>query len=184
MNEVYVPRLLKKYREEVLPGLREQFGYSSDMAAPRLIKAVVNMGVGRAVQEKKRLQDGVRDLAALTGQKPVTTKARRSVAGFKVRQGMEIGCKVTLRRARMYEFVDRLVSVALPRIRDFRGLSPRGFDGRGNYSLGIAEQSVFPEVNLDAIEFMQGMNVSIVTTARTDEEARALLEGLGMPFRK
>ena len=184
MNEVYVPRLLRKYRDEVLPGLRGQFGYSSDMAAPRLAKAVVNMGVGRAAQERKRLQDGMRDLAALTGQKPVTTKARRSVAGFKVRQGMEIGCKVTLRGARMYEFLDRLVSIALPRIRDFRGLSPRRFDGHGNYNLGISEQTVFPEVDLDAVEYIQGMNVSIITSARTDEEARALLESLGMPFRK
>jgi large subunit ribosomal protein L5 len=184
MNDVYVPRLLKRYKEEVVPGLREQFGYKNDMAVPKLGKTVVNMGLGRAVQERKRLQDGMRDLAALTGQSPVVTRARKSVAGFKLRQGMEIGCKVTLRRARMYEFLDRLISIALPRIRDFRGLSPKGFDGRGNYSLGMSEQSAFPEVDLDAMEFMQGMNISIVTTARTDEEARSLLERLGMPFRK
>jgi len=180
----YVPRLLQKYREEALPALKEQFGYKNEMAVPRLRKVVVNMGIGKAIQERKRLQDGMKDLSVITGQKPIITKARRSVAGFKVRKGMEVGCKVTLRGARMYEFVDRLISIALPRIRDFRGLSPRRFDGHGNYSLGISEQTVFPEVDLDSLEYVQGMNVSITTSARTDEEARALLESLGMPFRK
>lgn len=184
MNDKYVPRLLKRYKEEVLPKLKEQFGYKNDMAVPRVEKVVVNMGLGRVVQERKRLQDGMRDLAAITGQKPLATKARKSVAGFKVRKGMEIGCKVTLHRARMYEFLDRLISISIPRIRDFRGLSDKGFDGCGNYNLGISEQTVFPEVDLDAVEFVQGMNISIATTARTDEEARALLEYLGMPFKK
>ncbi len=184
MNEEYMPRLLKTYKEEALPRLKEQFGYKNDMAVPSVQGVVVNMGLGRAVQERKRLQDGMRDLAAITGQQPLVTKARKSVAGFKVRKGMEIGCKVTLRGSRMYEFLDRLISIAIPRIRDFRGLSSKGFDGRGNYNLGISEQTVFPEVDLDAVEFVQGMNISIRTTARTDEEAYALLEYLGVPFRR
>ena len=183
MNDVYVPRLLKKYKEEVLPGLREQFGYSSDMAAPRLMKAVVNMGVGKAVQERKRLQDGVRDLAALTGQKPVTTKAKKAIAGFKIRAGYPIGCMVTLRGDRMYEFLDRLVTIALPRVRDFRGISGKAFDGRGNYNLGVKEQIIFPEIEYVKVDKVRGLNISITTTAKTDDEAKALLAAFRFPFR-
>ena len=175
-------RLSERYKNEIIPKLMEELGYKNALAVPRLEKIVVNMGVGKAQEEKKRLDDAARDLAMITGQRPVITKARRSVAAFKVRKGNPIGLKVTLRGPRMYEFLDRLISIAIPRIRDFRGLKPVSFDGRGNYTLGIDEQSVFPEVDLDHIEFAQGMDITVVTTARSDEEASRLLSLLGMPF--
>jgi large subunit ribosomal protein L5 len=154
------------------------------MQVPKLDKIVINMGVGEAVADRKKLDNAMADLAKISGQKPVATKARKSVANFKLRQGMPIGCKVTLRRERMYEFLDRLVNVALPRVRDFRGVSPKSFDGRGNFALGIREQIVFPEINFDEVDETRGMDIIVCTTARTDEEARALLEGFGVPFRK
>ena len=178
-----VPRLRIKYDEKVRPALKEQFSYDNPMMIPRLQKVVINMGIGRAVENKARIEHAVRELTTIAGQKPVVTKARRSVAGFKLREGMPIGCRVTLRGARMWEFVDRLISVAIPRIRDFRGL-PVKLDGRGNYTMGLSEQSVFPEINLDKVEFVQGMDITFVTSAPTDEEAFALLKELGMPFRK
>ncbi|MDQ7793425.1 MAG: 50S ribosomal protein L5 [bacterium] len=171
------------YRDKVVPVLRDRFKYKNPMEIPRLEKIVVNMGVGEATQNPKALDAAVSDLASITGQRPVITKAKRSVAAFKLRKGMSIGCKVTLRGDRMYEFFDRLVNVALPRVRDFRGISPRGFDGRGNYTLGIREQLIFPEIDYDKVEKIRGMDVIIVTTARTDEEALGLLKALGMPFR-
>ncbi|KPJ62586.1 MAG: 50S ribosomal protein L5 [Planctomycetes bacterium DG_23] len=175
-------RLLERYKNEIVTGLMEELGYKNALAVPRLEKVVINMGVGKSQEEKKRLEDAAQDLAMITGQRPVITKARRSVAGFKVRKGNPVGLKVTLRGVRMYEFLDRLISIAIPRIRDFRGLKPNSFDGRGNYTLGIDEQSVFPEVDLDHMEFTQGMDITIVTTARSDEEALRLLSLLGMPF--
>ena len=178
------PRLFEKYRQEVAPALRERFHVGNDMAVPRLTKIVVNMGVGKALENKNRIDHAVRDLSTITGQKPVVTKARRSISAFRLREGNAIGVRVTLRRERMFEFLDRLIAIAIPRIRDFRGLNPKGFDGRGNFSLGLGEQIVFPEINIDKVEFIQGMNVTVVTTAKTDEQARALLEGLGMPFRR
>jgi large subunit ribosomal protein L5 len=178
-----VPRMLVKYRDEVVPQLREQFGYANPMMIPRLTKIVVNMGVGKAVENKARIEHATKDLTAITGQKPVVTKARKSVASFKIRDGYPIGCAVTLRGSRMWEFLDRFVSIAVPRIRDFRGL-PTKFDGRGNYTFGLAEQSIFPEINLDRVEFVQGMDITFVTTAPNDEEGFALLQKLGMPFRK
>ncbi|MEM7198762.1 MAG: 50S ribosomal protein L5 [Planctomycetota bacterium] len=177
------PRLKEKYNDEVRPALQKQFSYANPMMIPRISKVVLNMGVGRAIENKARLEHATRELGAITGQKPVTTKARRSVAGFKLRQGMPIGCSVTLRGARMWEFIDRLVAVAVPRIRDFRGL-PDKLDGRGNYSLGLSEQSVFPEIDLDKVEFVQGMHITFVTTAPSDEEGRALLKEIGIPFVK
>jgi large subunit ribosomal protein L5 len=179
-----VARLKQHYTEVVAPSLKEKFGYQNPMQVPKLEKIVINMGVGEAVADRKKLDNAMADLAKISGQKPVATKARKSVANFKLRQGMPIGCKVTLRRERMYEFLDRLVTIALPRVRDFRGVSPKSFDGRGNYALGIREQIVFPEINYDEIDESRGMDVIICTTARTDEEARALLEGFGLPFRK
>lgn len=184
MSETPTPRILKKYTEEVVPALQKEFGYKNPMQVPRLTKIVVNMGLGEAVQNSKIIEAAVGDLTAITGQKPVITRARKSIATFKLREGMPIGAMVTLRRARMWEFYDRLVTFALPRVRDFKGVSPKAFDGRGNYTLGIREQIIFPEIDLDKIEKVKGLNVSIVTTARTDEEGRALLAGLGMPFRK
>ena len=181
--EKTLPRLQVKYRDEVAPGLREQFGYANPMMIPRLQKVVLNMGIGRASQEKGRIEHALRELGTITGQKPVATKARKSVAGFKLRDGMPIGASVTLRGAKMWEFVDRLVAIAVPRIRDFRGL-PTKFDGRGNYSMGLSEQSVFPEINLDKVDFVQGMHITFVTSAPTDEEGFALLQKLGMPFQK
>ena len=175
-------RLLQRYKKEVIPKLMEELGYKNVLAVPRLEKIVINMGVGKAQDEKKRLDDAARDLAMITGQRPVITKARRPVAGFKVRKGDPMGLKVTLRGLWMYEFLDRLISIAIPRMRDFRGLKPFSFDGRGNYSLGIDEQSVFPEVDLDHMEFTQGMDIVIVTTAGSNEEAFRLLSLLGMPF--
>ena len=177
-------RLKQHYTEVVAPSLKEKFGYTNPMQVPKLDKIVINMGVGEAVADRKKLDNAMADLAKISGQKPVATKARKSVANFKLRQGMPIGCKVTLRRERMYEFLDRLVNVALPRVRDFRGVSPKSFDGRGNFALGIREQIVFPEINFDEVDETRGMDVIICTTARTDDEARALLEGFGIPFRK
>jgi len=176
-------RMLEKYRTEVAPALMEQAGTKNPMAVPCMEKIVVSMGVGAAVEEKKRLEMAAKDLARITGQKPMICRARKSVSNFKLRTGYEIGAKVTLRGARMYEFLDRLIHVAIPRMRDFRGLSPRSFDGRGNYSMGLVEQSVFPEIDAAAVEWSQGMNVTLVTTARNDRLGRDLLTGLGMPFR-
>lgn len=175
-------RLKQHYLQEVVPALRERFGYRNVMAVPRLSKIVVNMGVGKALENADRLEKALTDLATVTGQRPVVCKARKSVAGFKLREGNPIGCKVTLRHDRMYEFLDRLVNIAMPRVRDFRGVPDDAFDGTGNYSLGLSEQTVFPEVTADKVEFVQGMDVIIVTTAKTDEECRELLARLGMPF--
>jgi len=183
MAETYTPRLLQAYREKVIPDLRERFGYENPMQVPRVEKMNVNVGLGEALANAKLLEGAVAELGQITGQKAVITKARKSIANFRLREGMSIGATVTLRRARMWEFLDRLVNVALPRVRDFRGLPPRAFDGRGNYTLGIREQIIFPEVNYDKVERIQGLNVTIVTTAKTDDEGRALLGGLGMPFR-
>jgi len=175
-------RLLEKYKNEIVPELMRRFSCTNAMAVPRMEKVVVNMGVGRATENKKRLEDAQRDLAAITGQKPAITRAKKSVAAFRVRTGNEIGCKVTLRRKRMYEFLDRLVSIVIPRIRDFRGFSAKAFDGRGNYTLGISEQGVFPEINLDKVEFVQGMDITIRITGNSDDASRELLRLLGFPF--
>ncbi|MEO2082940.1 MAG: 50S ribosomal protein L5 [Desulfurobacteriaceae bacterium] len=183
-EEKYVPRLKKKYKEEVIPALMKKFGYKNVMEVPKIEKIVVNMGVGEAVQNIKALENAMNDLALITGQKPSVRRAKRSEAGFKLRKGMPIGAKVTLRRDRMWDFLDRLISIALPRVRDFKGLSPRSFDGRGNYNFGLEEQTVFPEIDYDKVDKIRGMNITIVTTAETDEEAKALLEALGFPFRK
>ncbi len=183
-EEKYVPRLKKKYKEEVIPALMKKFGYKNVMEVPRIEKIVVNMGVGEAVQNIKALENAMNDLALITGQKPSVRRAKRSEAGFKLRKGMPIGAKVTLRRDRMWDFLDRLISMALPRVRDFKGLSPKSFDGRGNYNFGLEEQTVFPEIDYDKVDKIRGMNITIVTTAETDEEAKALLEALGFPFRK
>jgi large subunit ribosomal protein L5 len=177
-------RLLEKFRGEVVPALTKEFGYPCVMAVPRVTKIVVNMGVGEAIQDAKLLDQGADELATITGQKPSITRARKSIANFKLREGMAIGCRVTLRGRRMYEFLDRLMNLALPRVRDFRGISPRAFDGRGNYTLGIRDQLMFPEINYAKVQKVKGMNVCVVTTAKTDEEGRALLAHLGMPFRK
>jgi large subunit ribosomal protein L5 len=176
--------MAEAYRNDVVPALIKQFSYTSAMAVPRVTKVVVNMGVGDAIADGKAMDVAVDELSGITGQKPTVTRARKSIANFKLRQGMAIGCCVTLRGKRMYEFLDRLMNLALPRVRDFRGVTPKGFDGRGNYTLGVRDQLIFPEVNYAKVQKVKGMNVSIVTTARTDEEARALLTGLGMPFRK
>jgi len=176
-------RLKDKYNEDVLPELMKEFGYRNVMEAPRLTKITVNMGVGEAKTNAKLLDDAVEELTLICGQRPKVTRARKSIAGFKLREGMAIGCVVTLRGDRMYEMLDRLVSIALPRIRDFRGISPRQFDGRGNFSLGVREQTIFPEIDYDSVSETRGLNVCITTTARTDEEGRALLAKLGMPFR-
>jgi len=175
-------RLQEHYNQVVRSALMQEFGYQNPMQVPRLDKIVVNMGVGEAVQDAKKIDAAVGDLTAITGQHPVVIKAKRSIATFKLRQNMPIGCKVTLRRERMYEFLDRLISVALPRVRDFRGVSPKSFDGRGNYALGLKEQLVFPEVDYDKVDSVRGMDVVIVTTAKTDAEAKALLKGFDMPF--
>jgi large subunit ribosomal protein L5 len=176
-------RLEKHYKETVVPKLMEKFGYTNPMQVPRLTKITLNMGVGEAVGNKKILENAVADMVKIGGQKPIVTKARVSVASFKIRDGWPIGCKVTLRRARMFEFFDRLVNVALPRVRDFRGLSGRSFDGRGNYNMGIKEQIIFPEIDYDQVDAMRGMDIAITTTAKTNEEARALLEAFSFPFR-
>lgn len=176
--------LAQRYREEIAPVLMKEFGYGSPMAVPRVTKVVLNMGVGDAVGDIKLLDQAVEELGLIAGQQPAITRARKSIANFKLREGMPIGCRVTLRGARMYEFLERLLNLALPRVRDFRGVSTKGFDGRGNYTLGIREHLIFPEVNLAKVQRVKGLNVCIVTSARTDEEARRLLDGLGMPFRK
>jgi large subunit ribosomal protein L5 len=173
-----------KYEQEVVPKLMEQFGYTNKLAAPRLVKVCLNMGVGRAREDAKLLEQAMADMTMIAGQRGVITKARTSVSNFKLRRGMEIGCRVTLRGARMYEFLDRLINLAMPRIRDFRGVSPKGFDGSGNYNMGLAEQTVFPEIDPDKVVSVQGMNISIITTAGSDEEGRALLRFMGMPFSK
>ena len=178
----YAPRLKVRYRDELVPLLREQLGFANVNQVPRLEKVVVNMGVGDAIKDGRMLDAALDDLATITGQKPVVTKARKSIAGFKVREGMSIGAKVTLRGDRMWEFFDRLVSLALPRIRDFRGLDPRSFDGHGNYTFGVTEQLIFPEVDYDKVLKIRGMDITIVTTARTDDEGRALLAAFGFPF--
>ena len=176
-------RLEKFYKEEVVPSLTKQFGYANPMEVPKITKITINMGVGEAATNKKILENAVADLAKITGQKPITTKSRVSVASFKIRDGWPIGCKVTLRRAKMYEFFDRLVNVSLPRVRDFRGVSGRSFDGRGNYNMGVKEQIIFPEIDYDAVDAVRGMDIAITTTAKTDAEARALLEAFKFPFR-
>lgn len=176
-------RLQNIYRERIVGELKEKFGYNSVMQVPRIEKITLNMGVGEAIADKKVMDHAVSDLRAIAGQQPIVTKARLSVAGFKIREGWPIGCKVTLRRERMYEFLDRLINVAIPRIRDFRGLNGRSFDGRGNYSLGVKEQIMFPEVDYDKIDALRGLDITITTSARTDEEGRALLEAFNFPFR-
>jgi large subunit ribosomal protein L5 len=178
----YTPRLKKDYDERIVAAMTERFGYKNRMEVPRLDKIVINMGVGEATQDKKRVETAAAEMMAISGQKPVITKAKKSIAQFKLREGMPIGCKVTLRRDRMYEFLDRLVTVALPRVRDFRGLNPRSFDGRGNYALGLKEQIIFPEINYDQIDKVRGMDVIVTTTAKTDEEARELLRLFNFPF--
>jgi large subunit ribosomal protein L5 len=177
-------RLVEKYRQDVMPQLVQQFGYGSPMAVPRVAKVVLNIGMGDATADVKLLDQAVEELGAIAGQRPAVTRARKSIANFKLRAGMPIGCMVTLRGARMYEFLERLMNLALPRVRDFRGVSNRAFDGRGNYTLGVREHLIFPEVNSAKVQKAKGLNVCIVTTARTDDEARALLDGLGLPFRK
>jgi len=179
-----VPRIREKYQKETLPALMKRFGYKNVMQAPRLEKIVVNVGMGDAIQNVKLLDAVSADLAAISGQKPVIRRAKKAISNFKLRAGMPIGCMVTLRKARLYEFFDRLVNVAIPRIRDFRGTSPNSFDGRGNYNLGIGEQIIFPEIDYDKVEKIKGMSITIVTTAKTDEEGFELLKGLGMPFRR
>jgi large subunit ribosomal protein L5 len=176
-------RLRERYEKDVVPALKKEFGYTNVMAIPKIEKVVVNMGLGEATQNAKIVDTGADELGRVTGQKPVTTRAKKSIAQFKVRQGMPIGAMVTLRGERMWEFVDRLISVALPRVRDFRGVSPRGFDGRGNYTLGLKDQLLFPEIDYMKVDKARGMNISFVTTAKTDEESRKLLQLLGMPFR-
>ena len=182
--ETYQPTLLKKYKEEVAPAMQAKFNYKSSMEIPHLDKIVINMGVGDATQNSKLIEAAVADLTSIAGQKPVVTKAKKSIAVFKVREGQEIGCKVTLRGARMYEFLSKLVNVALPRVRDFRGVSAKAFDGRGNYTLGIKEQLIFPEINYDKVVKVRGMDIVVVTTAKSDEEGRELLRLFGMPFEK
>jgi large subunit ribosomal protein L5 len=178
------PRLKARYRAEIVPALREQFAYDNVMQVPGLVKIVVNMGVGEAARDSKLIEGAIRDLAAITGQKPQVTKARKSIAQFKLREGMPIGAHVTLRGDRMWEFLDRLLSVALPRIRDFRGLNPNQFDGNGNYTFGLNEQSMFHEIDQDAIDRVRGMDITVVTTAKTDDEGRALLKALGFPYKE
>ena len=176
-------RLRDVYRKEIVPALTKQFGYKTRMQVPRISKVVLNMGVGEATADRKILDNAVADMTKISGQKPVVTKARKAIAGFKIREGYPIGCMVTLRQERMYEFLDRLVTVALPRVRDFRGISGRGFDGRGNYNMGVKEQIIFPEIEYDKIDTIRGMNITITTTAKTDAEAKALLAAFKFPFR-
>ena len=183
-GERVVPRMQKRYAETARPALQKEFGYKNPMQVPRLEKIVINMGVGEATGDQKKLDAAVAELTAIAGQKPVKTLAKKAIAGFKIRKGLPIGCKVTLRQARMYEFLDRLVNVALPRVRDFRGLNPNSFDGRGNYALGIKEHIIFPEIAYDQIEQIWGMDVIICTTAKSDDEARALLKAFNFPFRQ
>ncbi len=183
-NVNYTPRLKQKYNEEYKKNLQEKFGYKNVHQIPALDKIVINMGVGEAAQDKKKLDNAVEDLTLIAGQKPVVTKAKKAIAGFKVREGMAIGTKVTLRKEHMYDFLDRLITIALPRVRDFRGLSTKSFDGRGTYSFGIKEQLIFPEINYDKVDKIRGMDITICTTANTDAEARALLEAFNFPFVK
>lgn len=183
-TEIQEPRLTKQYRDEIVPQLMRQFAYQNVMQVPRLRKVSLNIGMGEAVQNIKLLDGAVDELTQIAGQKAIITKAKKSVAAFKLRQGMPIGCMVTLRRERMWEFIDRFVTFALPRVRDFKGVSPKGFDGRGNFTVGVKEQVIFPEIDYDKVEKFKGLNVTIVTSAKTDEEGRALLAALGMPFRK
>ncbi len=178
------PRLRARYEADVLPALTERFGYTTPMQVPRLVKITLNMGVGEAKTNSKVLDEALGQLATIAGQKPISTIAKKSIAGFKLREGVPIGAKVTLRGARMWEFLDRMTSIALPRVRDFRGLNPQSFDGRGNYSLGVREQIIFPEIDYDKIDVVRGLDVTITTTAKTDEEARELLRALGLPFRE
>ncbi|MEQ8510835.1 MAG: 50S ribosomal protein L5 [Rhodospirillaceae bacterium] len=178
------PRLRQYYNDVVQKSLQEAFSYANPMQVPKLEKIVLNMGVGEASQDRKKIEGAVQDLTLITGQKPVITRSKKSIAGFKLRDGMMVGTSVTLRRVRMYEFLDRLVTIALPRVRDFRGLPPKSFDGKGNYNMGLKEQIVFPEIEYDQVDKVRGMNITICTTAKNDEEAKALLEGFDLPFRK
>ncbi|HET7210503.1 MAG TPA: 50S ribosomal protein L5 [Methyloceanibacter sp.] len=182
-ENAYTPRLKQHYNEVLKDALAKEFGYANTMQVPRLDKVVLNMGVGEGVNDSKKVNAAAADLSLIAGQKPVITKARKSIATFKLREGMPIGAKVTLRKNRMYEFIDRLVNIALPRVRDFRGLNPKSFDGRGNYSIGLKEHIIFPEIDYDKVEDVLGMDIIVCTTARTDDEARALLKGLNFPFR-
>jgi large subunit ribosomal protein L5 len=182
MADKYVPRLRSKYDEEIVKAMTEKFGYANRYEVPKIEKITLNMGVGEASQDKKKVQTAAEEMELIAGQKPVITKAKKSIAQFKLREGMPIGCKVTLRRERMYEFLDRLITVAMPRIRDFRGVNPRSFDGRGNYAMGLKEQIVFPEISYDKIEKVRGMDIIVTTTAKTDEESRELLRLFGFPF--
>jgi large subunit ribosomal protein L5 len=177
-----MPRLQKRYLEEVRAKLQEEFGYTNPMQVPKLEKIVINMGVGEATGDQKKLDSAVEELTAIAGQKPVKTLAKKAIAGFKIRKGLPIGCKVTLRKARMYEFLDRLITIAMPRVRDFRGIQGKGFDGRGNFAMGVREQIVFPEINYDRVDAVRGMDIQFVTTARTDAEAKALLRAFELPF--
>ncbi len=178
------PRLQLVYEKEIAPALKEKFGYKNVMQVPRLEKIVINMGVGEAVADQKQILSAVEEMGLISGQKPVITKAKKAEASFKLRAGLQIGCRVTLRKQRMYEFLDRFVTIAMPRIRDFRGVNPKSFDGRGNYNMGLKEQLIFPEINYDRVSSVRGMDITIVTTAKNDDEARALLEGFNVPFRK
>ncbi|MBF6601383.1 MAG: 50S ribosomal protein L5 [Sphingorhabdus sp.] len=184
MADKYLPRMRKKYDDEIVKAMREKFNYSNHMEVPRIEKIVINMGVGEGSQDKKKVTTAAKEMELIAGQKPVITKAKTSIATFKLREGMPIGCKVTLRRQRMYEFLDRLVTVAMPRIRDFRGLNPKSFDGRGNFAMGIKEQIIFPEIAYDDIDVVRGMDIIVTTSARTDDEARELLKLFGFPFPK
>ena len=182
MADKYVPRLRKKYDDAIAAAMTEKFGYKNHMEVPKIEKITINMGVGEGSQDKKKVQTAAAEMELIAGQKPVITKAKKSIAQFKLREGMPIGCKVTLRRERMYEFLDRLITIAMPRIRDFRGLNPKSFDGRGNYAMGLKEQIIFPEISYDQIEKVRGMDIIVTTTAKTDEEARELLRLFGFPF--
>ena len=182
MADNYTPRMRQRYDAEIAKAMTEKFGYANPMEVPKLEKITLNMGVGEASQDKKKVQTAAEEMELIAGQKPVITKAKKSIAQFKLREGMPIGCKVTLRRERMYEFLDRLVTIAMPRIRDFRGLNPKSFDGRGNYAMGVKEQIIFPEISYDRIEKVRGLDIIVTTTAKTDEEARELLRLFGFPF--
>ena len=182
MADTYTPRMRKLYDDKIVKAMTEKFGYKNAMEVPKIEKITLNMGVGEATQDKKKVEAAAAEMELIAGQKPVVTKAKKSIAQFKLREGMPIGCKVTLRRARMYEFLDRLITIAMPRIRDFRGVSAKSFDGRGNYAMGLKEQIIFPEINYDRIDQVRGMDVIVTTTARTDEEARELLKLFGFPF--
>ena len=182
MADKYTPRLRQRYDAEIVKAMTEKFGYENPMQVPKLEKITLNMGVGEASQDKKKVQTAAEEMELIAGQKPVITKAKKSIAQFKLREGMPIGCKVTLRRERMYEFLDRLVTIAMPRIHDFRGLNPKSFDGRGNYAMGVKEQIIFPEISYDRIEKVRGLDIIVTTTAKTDEEARELLRLFGFPF--